>query len=258
VRTEPAPEPKPKRGTFIGASANLMASSMGAGILALPKALWLSGAVLGTVLLAIFGVASALSLIFLTASARTTTAYGFEALGKRLHGVCGQTAVRVALLGLLCGAFVIVVIVIGDLATPLWCQWGANGTFVVQLGECSADSLRWPHLSFFFGRVFVTCVMVVIPFFLSLARDLGTLRFSSILAVLAVVYVCVALCVKLAQKQFGDHSFKMGEGVALATSSPINLVLSFPIQFLAFCCQFTVLPLAASMRGDDGEERADD
>ena len=58
---------------MIGASANLMATSMGTGMLALPIAVYYSGAVTGTVLIIAMAILSDISLVFLVKAAGSPT-----------------------------------------------------------------------------------------------------------------------------------------------------------------------------------------
>ena len=104
---------------MIGASANLMATSMGTGMLALPIAVYYSGAVTGTVLIIAMAILSDISLVFLVKAAKQSNTTNLQELGRYYYGHQGELIVNVSLVALLLCASLSVLIAIADLLTPI-------------------------------------------------------------------------------------------------------------------------------------------
>ena len=71
---------------------------------------------------------------------------------------------------------------------------------------------------------------------LTLARSLTSLRFVSLGAVIAVVLVTGAMALRFGQQ---EHPSRNVKPIKLTSS----VFLAMPVQFLAYCCQFNILPL---------------
>ena len=103
----------------LGSGANLMATSMGTGMLALPIAVYYSGAVTGTVLIIAMAILSDISLVFLVNAAKQSGTKNLQELGKYYYGPNGELIVNVSLIALLLCASLSVLIAIADLLTPI-------------------------------------------------------------------------------------------------------------------------------------------
>eukprot|EP00128_Syssomonas_multiformis_P011042 Colp12_sorted_trinity150504_noHs@5877 len=215
------------QGSVFGSIANLTATVLGTGILTLPVALAKSGAVLGTALLLCFAVLSDASVLLLVKCAEASGKFDYERLAKHYYGKKGLICVRASLLFLLFGSCVVLIIVLGDLMTPL-CQ----------------DLFEDHKTEWWLSREFVTFVFVFLIFPLTLSRDLSALEYTSAAAVASIVFVVIALAVRLGQKA------TVSSDVVMLNPS-FNLVLCLPIQGLAYACQFNVLPLYSELRVED-------
>ena len=202
-----------------GAVVNLCATTMGGGILLLPIALSYAGWVGGTLTLIFFAGMTEVSMQLLLSAGRTCNVYGYEALGEALFGRGGELAVKIALLLLLMGACITTVLTVGEVA-------GKGMQKVV--GEDSALS----NVKVLTGAALV----VISP--VAAADSLQSLRHTSSSALLSLFVVFFIMLYF-----FFDNCSVGKEVQAFNLEQPALLPLGIPLQSLAFCSQFNVLPM---------------
>ena len=206
---------------IIGSAANLMATSMGTGMLALPIAVYYSGAVTGTVLIIAMAILSDISLVFLVNSAKQSGMTNLQELGRYFYGPNGELIVNVSLVALLLCASLSVLIAIADLLTPIW-----RHSLLVENYD------HWYCQKWF---VMFLCVAVIYP--ISIPSNLAPLKWSSSGAVLSIFLVFIFLAIRFCQ-----HGVTKDSKIDLFVDSPIA-ALALPIQGLAYASQFNVVGL---------------
>eukprot|EP01135_Chromosphaera_perkinsii_P002591 Nk52_evm107s224 gene=Nk52_evmTU107s224 len=211
----------PKLGTVWGSIGNLAATTMGAGILSLPVSLAYCGLYTGLGLMFLFAVFSDYSLMLLVRCAKLTNAGSLEEVGEKLYGRVGANIVKTVLLILLFGFMIVSVIVVSDSVMPLWQELPM---FVGKGGE-------W-----YVSKPFITGMCVALMFPLTMSRSLSALKFSSWLAVFSVLYLIFMMVVKFLLK------WEVASDIRGFNFSP-KFAMAFPIQSVAFCSQFNVIPL---------------
>ena len=224
---------------------NLAVSAVGAGILSLPNSLSNSGYVLGPLLITFFGITVDYSLVLLFRCGRACGETEYDRLALRYLGNSGAFVVKIALMLLLIGALVTLVIIFGDLLTSVMDELGfqfpaAFGGRVKRGtgggGGSGFEPVLKPEDIKFSARATVTIAAMAAVFPLTLSKSLTSLRFVSLGAVIAVVAVTGAMALRLGQM---DHPARDVKPVKLSHS----IFLAMPVQFLAYCCQFNILPL---------------
>jgi amino acid permease len=222
------------KGTVWGSVANLAATAMGAGILSLPISFYYCGWLLGTVMLLLFAVCSDISLVLLVRAAKMSNCWGFEQLAIRFYGNAGRTGVAITLVLLLFGAAVIILIVIGDLISHHVHQWEG----------CAAPGTSCPwYLEYNFLALYG--LLLVLP--LCCLDNLSALRFTSTGAVFSIVFVSCCVIATCAEQKAPGSVLMSVPHTSMQWS---QLALAFPIQSLAFCCQFNVIELYQELRPD--------
>jgi len=207
--------------SLIGASANLMATSMGTGMLALPIAVYYSGAVTGTVLIIAMAVLSDISLVFLVKASKQSGMTNLQELGRYYYGQQGELVVNISLIALLLCASLSVLIAIAELLTPIY-----------RHALPTEDYDHWYCQGWF---VMLLCVAMIFP--ISIPNNLAPLKWSSSGAVFSIFLVFIFMGVRFCQ-----HGIAKDSKIDLFVDSPIA-TLALPIQGLAYASQFNVVGL---------------
>eukprot|EP00940_MAST-03C_sp_MAST-3C-sp2_P002295 g2295.t1 len=245
-----------------GAVILLTLTAMGAGILSLPATLYYGGYVTGLAVLAVFAVLSDYSLILLVRCASMTGLSSISAMANKLYGKRGEVMVSVVTLLLLFFAQIAMLIVIGDVLTPPLQYFGTGDVYKTSCDDsdvnsscktalwagttrCDADCTSPP---WYFSRLMVSFVATAIYFPLSLFDELKALSASSTAAVVAILFVIVALCVELGRQGVVSSDDDVS-GAHLNAATPSWRVLMIPsVLSCAFCCHFNVLEVREEMR----------
>ena len=220
----------------VWACINLFATTVGAGILSVPICFGYCGSsLLALLLLAVFMVLSAASLLFIAGAAARTGAHSYLHLGERCYGRTGASFVLWSLMGLLCSAVVQVMIIIVDLAEMLLARY--------------APVWMAPSRTL----LFVIIAALEVP--LCLPRELHQLRFTSSLSVIAILFTCACIVELAISHPSSDGVGADGadgaggaDGTDEATPQTAgDWLLAMPIFSLAYCSQFNVLDLAQTL-----------
>jgi sodium-coupled neutral amino acid transporter 11 len=206
---------------MVGSAANLMATSMGTGMLALPIAVYYSGAVTGTVLIIAMAILSDISLVFLVNAAQQSGTTDLQGLGRYYYGPNGEMMVNTSLVALLLCAALSILIAIADLLTPIWQQ---------SLQTDNYD--QW-----YCQKWFVMCLCCALIYPISIPSNLAPLKWSSFGAVMSIFLVFVFMCIRFVQ-----HGVAKDSPIELFVDSPLA-ALALPIQGLAYASQFNVVGL---------------
>ena len=213
---------------LLWATINLVATTIGAGILSVPISFAYCGSyALAILLLFAFGVLSAASLRFIAEASDCMAAPSYFALGEACFGASGASAVLWSLLGLLGGAFVQILIVIIDLTEMLIAKWSADG--------CAP------------ARPVVAFGIAILSVPLCLPTEILELRFISSASVVCILFTCA--CIVAAAADYAAPQDGRGDEPLLllpAETGP-QWPLALPIYSLAYCSQFQIIDVAKSL-----------
>jgi len=208
-----------------GSSANLMATSMGTGMLALPIAIYYSGAITGTILIILMAVLSDMSLLFLVKAAQRSGKSSLQDIGRHYLGPNGEMAVNMTLVALLVCASLAILLAVVELVVPLW-------RLAIEGNDSTIKDHAWYCQQWF---VMLVCVLLVYP--ISIPNNLKPLRYSSGGAVVSIFLVFIFLVIRFCQ-----NGVTKTAPIRMFVDSPV-VALALPIQFLSYCSQFNVVGL---------------
>ncbi|KDD77191.1 transmembrane amino acid transporter protein [Helicosporidium sp. ATCC 50920] len=229
-----------------GAICNLAVTAVGAGMLALPKAMEQVGILLGFVL---FGVVCLLtyyssSIIIKFADRRKKATYA--ELVKDEFGSRGTLTLQLSIITHVAGVMIVYLIIIADMLVGSAPKW--EGVLTTLLHRHDAP---W-----FLTRSYVTGVLVIVAIVpMLISRDLTVVaRYSrnSIIMMLFLAGTMMALAgLALWQGQQADiHFLPIMEGSLVRASLKLggSILSVLSVSFLAFTCQFNLLPVHRSLR----------
>lgn len=216
----------------------LSATTLGAGILALPYAMSLLGWLFGSILLVAVGLTSSYSIRLLLESARIVGAISYEELGHAVFPRFGRRLVVSLTLVLIFGSLTAFFVIIADTITPSLQNIVGN------------DHSWYTHREFL-----LTLVAIVIVFPLCLLRSIHALERWSFLAVgiifgfslLVIIEAIRSLHNGSAGPDSDGNNPDVGANVKLVSGS-WGMFEALPIICLAFTCQTMIFPIWQSLR----------
>ena len=215
----------------------LSASTLGAGILALPHAMSLLGWLFGSLLLLAVGLTSSYAIRLLLETAKAVGAVSYEELGHAIFPRFGRRLVVSCTLILIFGSLTAFFVIIADTVTPaLQSITGA------------------PHSVWTRREVLLSLVAIVVVFPLCLLRSIHALERWSYLAVgiiFAFSMLVIAESVRAlkdgsAGPDSNDQNPDVASNVRLVDAQ-VQMFEALPIICLAFTCQTMIFPLWKSL-----------
>ena len=216
-KTEPLlPSEEPPNGSRSRAACvNLVATTVGAGVLSIPISFSYTGLVPGLVILCAFAWLSDASLRYISDASALMNAGSYAELGERVYGVIGRRLVLWSLLALLVGAVIQVMICVIDLIEMLSAKLAGF--------EASRNQIT-------IGITLITIVS-------SMPTQLHSLRLLSSVSVLSILFTAGCIVGLAALDAGQDDSVPP---YALVKPLSTHWVLAMPIHSLAFCSQFNI------------------
>lgn len=223
-----------RKGTLYSSFINLFLTAAGTGILSLPFTYANTGIVLGSIMLLIMAAINSYSMDLMVRSAIATGAKTYEGLGKKCFGRPGEIFVKINLLALLFGACILFMIVFVGLMVPFL-------EFVLK---------DYPHvLHYVTNKWLLTSFGLVLVFPLTLLDSLHGLRFTSTGGVICLTYVLVVLVIRFFQHRLVDNTVSIYVLDDIKHSyAVIDFFIALPIQGIAYCAQFSVMPLWSELQ----------
>ncbi|KAL0482446.1 sodium-coupled neutral amino acid transporter [Acrasis kona] len=233
VIDEDAPVPEKKGNTF-GMLFNLVNTTVGAGILALPYAFKEMGIVMGLLSLLLMGVLAAATLHFLSEASQIRRKYSYKALALDIFqtkwaGIAFESTV--VIVG--AGAMMSYTIIIGQLSSSLMTVF----LKLVQAPQNVIDVLGNTILLTFI-------IMLVIVFPLCCLRHIQFLGYTSLLSILSALFVVVAIVIRCAQKGISGQL----PGQISLVGSFSSILAAFPVVAFSLTSHVTLLPMIEQMR----------
>lgn len=199
-----------RSGTIISTAFNLASSTLGAGTLALPQAMYSSGLGLGTLLLC-FTCWCTIYSIFLLGWIQEHS--GLCSIEELVHVFISPVAAKLTAVGILVfcwGAAVMFVVMMGDFVTP-----------IVVLLKPLVVLERYQAMCIFWA-------LVMLP--LSLLRDVTSLQYSSIFSIMATLVLALSLFIRMRETPSEWRYYDL----AHFNSSIVGAMSTF---LFSYCCQ---------------------
>lgn len=223
----------------------LAATTLGAGILALPYAMSLLGWLFGSLLLLSVGGCSSYSIYLLLETARAVGATTYEELGHAVFPRFGRRLVVACTLVLIFGSLTAFFVIIGDTITP------------------AIQNIFNSHSSFFTNHhTLLVTVAVVIVYPLCLLKSIHALERWSFLAVGIILLFSLLVIVESVRAMVRGTAAPNADGLDPSLSRHVhlasagtNMFEALPIICLAFTCQTMVFPIWNSLAGGSGQAR---
>lgn len=215
---------------FLGAVANLCSATLGAGILALPFAMYQSGLIFGVLLLLVGGWATATSISLLVEACDTFCASTYEAVVEKLLGRTWRQVVEISILVFCSGTTVAYVIAVGDILERVEDVTGHQK----QLAMC------------------VVWALAMLP--LSCLRRMQSLQCASSVGIISIATLVLAAAVHLFMpsddpKDDAIFDKERMESFLWPNKGTISVLQACPIFFFAFSCQVNVAQIYDELPG---------
>ena len=221
--TTPAPQ-----ATLWSTSVTVIANLVGAGLLSLPYTLKRAGLVTGVTAMCAMCCLNAGSLMTIARCAELSQQFSYKAIGKAALGGPASTAITAIMAVYTLGSCVSFVVLIGDFLPALVCENGCDAGAAAFFGQ------RW---------VAVAAAGAFALFPLSLMRDLSSLRFTSALSFVCIVYTAAMIASRAVA----------GPDVPLSdlnmTGGSTGLFVSLPITMVAFTLHYNAPKYYAELKG---------
>jgi len=207
---------------------SLVATLVGGGCLSLPFAFQKTGLVLGVTYLFVSGVLSGYSMRLLLSCSRRTGAQNYEECGEKAFGPRMKYVTMCLLIGMTFLASVAYLILARDLATPL-----------VESYVTGHQTEQKTH-----NLIALVCLLPVVP--LCYAKSLHSLRFTSLVSLLALCLLSVAIVYRTVDRA-SQRPIRIDE-LKLASAKVSDTVYALPFMELSFMAHFNLLPVHIGLR----------
>ena len=253
-------------GSLFSGIINLTNTIVGAGVLGLPFAFNSSGLGLGMLLLSAVGIVETYSLILLLESSKVTGIDSYGGVAKAAYGVVMDYIVQFNIMLQCFGVCVAYTVIIGDLvpSVMLYCVGNlldfATYWDVALLIDVFEGMM---HLLTADAWIVRTMTMIIISFLvifpLVCLRKMDSLRFTSVIAIFSIFYVCLlvvvwatllALDLLFDTSLLGtseDNAQRDERRVELFKTSS-SVALTIPIFTLAYTCHMNMHPIYRELR----------
>ncbi|EPY40452.1 amino acid permease-like protein [Angomonas deanei] len=210
-----------KGGTLVSSAFNLASATLGAGALALPSAMLHSGFIVGILTLAVVYLFTVYSIYLLIKVGVLHELYSYEAIADDLLGSYSQEITGLFIVLFCWGVAVVYIVVMGDFMTPLMSTLGISHI----IGRKTVMTI------FFF------CIM----FPLSLARQVNTLRYASIVGCASTLLLAMATVIRTIEK--GDTLSHMP--MARFDTDSVSAISTY---VFSYCCQPVAFSIFLEMK----------
>jgi amino acid permease len=221
------PEEEPTgNGSWLSGIINLLATTMGAGLLSLPKAFAHCGVIPGVVLLFGCGWAADMSLQFLVVCARASRRHSFEGNAEHYLGHLGKRALNTLLLVVLFFAAVAMVVIISQLLPDF-----------IQEASGQPDA-------FYGNAFFIAMINLLLIFPVCLKEEITILRYTSALALCNLAYYFICLNIRFFGRAGGATVHR---SVSLCNWNFLEVMQGFSIMVAAYLSHFNIFKIDAEL-----------
>jgi len=229
-------------GSIAGSTFNLAAATLGVATVGLPYAMYNAGFIIGTTILLVCFLFTVYSIRLLAIVFDQTEFKTYELMAKELVGAWFEKLTM----------FLIVV----------FC-WGTTLSYLVVIGDVLEMMFNTIHnvphfLTTIWGRrVLTSCFWLCFCLPLSLAKEINTLRYASLVGMAATFMLVIAIVVHSASPQSPEsvtyshqHNLPLRDrasNVQLAAAS-FGMIAAIPTFSFAYCCQVNVFEVYTELR----------
>ena len=217
------------QGSRWGTVFNMCSAILGAGALALPRAMSAMGLVPGVILLVLTACATHYSIVLLVSACVATGTESFEDLTRHVFGRWNGRLVELSIIVFQYGTLVAYTVAIGDILQPIV--------------ELQSVAERFPWLT---RDVVIVLFWSVLMLPLSFVERVSSLQCTSLFGVLALIYLVAAVATHFAIDAAVDPSGTLGR-LRLVSLTADGVSASAIVMF-AFTCQVNVPSLYAALQ----------
>lgn len=225
-------DPKLVTATVLSSLFNLTNTIVGAGALALPFAFRSTGLILGAMVLGVVFVLILFSINILVAATKVSGAETYHGLANAAYGRKGIVVTHLSVVIATFGTMTAYLVIVGDMMSP------AIGLLMGGTNDDYCDF--WAQ-----RQVPITAaLLLVVP--LCILRNIDSLQYTSILAVVSIGYLTTIVVVKSGQS-FNDGGLDQIETVHFFKLSS-EIFRAIPIMTLAFTCHMNLFPIITGLK----------
>ena len=225
---------------FTGSVVNLCSATLGAGVLALPIALYQAGLIFGLILLVCSAWATTVSIHILAVACDHYKVNTYESLVEHVLGKRARNIVEASILVFCVGTAVAYLIAVGDI--------------LAQIEEMTISMKHWS----------MTLVWLFAMLPLSCLKRMQSLQCASSVGIASIFTLLVAATAHLLQKSpTSNNGNSENPSIAVhiqdfllpAHGSWLSVLRACPIVFFAFSCQVNVAQIYDELPGRSGSEK---
>lgn len=203
-------------GSIPSSAFNLCAATLGAGTVGLPYAMAYTGAVIGSIALALCGAATVYTIDLLIQTLEVTGHDTYEKLSRHLIGPKFEKTVAFLIVAFCWGVACVYVVVVGSIIKPM-------------------QVLTWMPQGIWGDRLLTAAFWLIFMLPLSNLRDINSLRYASLVGFLATCYLVLAIVLYAALEHGPSISEK--DNVDLVHAADFNFWSSLTVFSFSYCCQ---------------------
>jgi amino acid permease len=211
-------------GSLKGSIFNLLAGTVGAGILGLPYAINLSGLYLGIIIILIGMLASLYSCSLLVMCSEETKCASYESIASYLYGKKMRKITEVNIMINNYGSLIAYILLLKELIPKSLIMLGVTGEIVV---------------NGYFWAISVT-LFVIYP--LSLVKEISALRYTSLISFITVSYLTFIVGLQFFIMR-GDQIWIRVQEAPAAHFDAFEIFQVCAIVLFSFTCQSSVVPI---------------
>ena len=213
-----------RMGSWKAGAVNFAQSALGAGTLSMPYVMRRTGILVGLLFLLFVGAVSSFTVRLLIMSCNKLNVHTYEDLAEKIGG----KPLRYITAALVC-----------------LFSWGITISYVIAVGDIIHPLvLNFPGQDFF-GNKRATTVVFWVAFMLplSLLRDISSLRYPSLFALVTLLFLILSMIIFAAT----DDSVSWSDNVKYGRFD-VNMLESLPVLFFSYCCQCNSFEIYHEMR----------
>lgn len=211
-------------GSMAASGFNLASATLGAGTLAIPQAMAYSGSVVGSLLLALCCASTVYSIRLLMIALEKTGYTTYEEMSHKLVHPYFEKFTAFLIVAFCWGITIVYVVAMGDILDPLRQIDGFPEQLQGVWGRRAIMTIFW--------------ALFMLP--LSLAKEINTLRYASLVGMVSTAFLVAAIITHA-----GIDAPPL-ENITIANAD-INMLVSLSTFIFAYCCQTNSFEIYAEM-----------
>lgn len=211
-------------GSMAASGFNLASATLGAGTLAIPQAMAYSGSLVGSLLLALCCAGTVYSIRLLIIVLEKTGYTTYEEMSHKLVHPIFEKVTAILIILFCWGITIVYVVAMGDILDPLRQIDGFPEALQGDWGRRAIMVIFW--------------ALFMLP--LSLAKEINTLRYASLVGMAATAFLVSAIVAHV------SIDAPPMENITVAKFN-VNMLMSMSVFIFAYCCQTNCFEIYAEM-----------